>query len=273
LSIAFCPIESEGNMDLKEHLQLASSILVVTGAGISVASGISPFRKDKDAIWEKDVLEKGTFSYFLEDQVESWKWYRNRFAGLIDKEPNVAHYSLVQLERWAAGQDKDFLLVTQNIDTLHRQAGSQNLIEIHGRTDCVRCSKASCLRGEPLGRIEKKDFDFTLFDHQPSFANIPKCSICSSPVRAHVLWFDEMYDSHFDYQYERALVFAYQAQIILFIGTSFSVGITDSFWRIAMMNGTSMFAIDPSPSREYPQIIWIEEASEYYLPSLLEALV
>ncbi len=259
-------------MDLKEHLQQSSSILVVTGAGISVASGISPFRKDKDAIWAKDVLTKGTFSFFLEDQVESWKWYRKRFAGLLDKKPNPAHHCLVQMEKWSTRNEKEFLLVTQNIDTLHRKAGSQNLVEIHGRTDCVRCSRGNCLRGEPFGRIENGGFDFTLFDQRPCFENIPKCPICGSPVRAHVLWFDEMYDSHLDYEYERALVFAYQAELILFIGTSFSVGITDSFWRIAMMNETSMFAIDPSPSREYPQIHWVEEPSEDYLPRLLKEL-
>jgi len=259
-------------MNLQEQLQSAKSILVVTGAGISVASGIAAFRKDKDAVWENDVVTMGTFSFFKEDPVASWTWYRRRFADLVEKQPNAAHYALTQLEQWSIQEGKGFLLITQNIDTLHRKAGSEAVVEIHGRTDCVRCSNSDCLRGEPLGRIEPGEFDFSEFDSDPCFQSLPKCAICGSPVRAHVLWFDEMYDGHADYQYERSLVFAFEAELILFVGTSFSVGITDNIWRVAMHRRIPVFAIDPSPSKDYPNINWIEERSELYLPQLMKTL-
>ena len=153
--------------------------------------------------------------------MESWKWYQQRFSGLTEKKPNAAHVALAELEDWAQQQEKSFLVITQNIDTLHRKAGSENLVEIHGRSDCVRCSNAGCLRGEPLGRIEPGEFSFLAFDKNPCFQTLPKCTVCNSPVRAHVLWFDETYDSHADYQYERSLVFTYEADVILFVGTSF----------------------------------------------------
>ena len=76
---------------LLSDLRDASSILVVTGAGISVASGIAPFRgSDPDAVWNRDVMEKGTVRYFMEDTVGSWLWYGERFDGIYEKEPNPA---------------------------------------------------------------------------------------------------------------------------------------------------------------------------------------
>ena len=258
---------------LQKHLLEARSIVVVTGAGISVASGIAPFRKDKDAVWEQDILEMGTFAYFKENPVESWKWYRRRFSGLATKEPNAAHLALKNLEDWTLRHNKRFCLITQNIDALHRKAGSQNVIEIHGRSDCVRCSISNCLYGEPFGRLEASEVDFRTFDGNPCFENIPKCPACQSPVRAHVLWFDETYDAHMDYQFDRALMSVFDGHLIIFIGTSFSVGITDSIWQIAIQQNIPMFAIDPSPTKEIPNITWIEQKSEQYLPTLVENLL
>ncbi len=78
-------------------------ILVVTGAGISLASGIPTFRgSDKDAVWKRDVTELGTFHYFCMDPVGSWRWYLSRFAALAGAEPNDGHGALVALERWCA---------------------------------------------------------------------------------------------------------------------------------------------------------------------------
>jgi NAD-dependent SIR2 family protein deacetylase len=272
LSKLFCPIESEVKMGLQQEFQMAQSILIVTGAGISVASGISPFRKHKDAVWERDIVTKGTFSYFCEDPVASWQWYRNRFANLVDKKPNPAHFALVQMEKWASDNQKEFLLVTQNIDTLHRKAGSKKLIEIHGRSDCVRCCNPRCIRGEPYGRLEPEEVSFSEFDASPSLSTLPTCPVCNSIVRAHVLWFDETYDGHADYQYERVLTSAFDCHLIVFIGTSFSVGITDSIWRIAKHQNIPMYAIDPSPSKEYNDIFWIEKSAEKLLPSIVSDL-
>src|SRR4051794_19899120 len=103
-------------------------ILVLTGAGISVASGIPTFRgSDAGAIWAKDVTELATLRYFTSNPVGAWRWYRERFLRVLAALPNPAHHALVRLERWQASRRRDFLLVTQNIDPLHERAGSVRL--------------------------------------------------------------------------------------------------------------------------------------------------
>ena len=82
-------------------------ILVVTGAGISLASGIPTFRgQDPGAIWKKDVTELGTFRYFSQDPVGSWRWYLSRFAKTVGARPNPAHTALVSLENFCERQGR-----------------------------------------------------------------------------------------------------------------------------------------------------------------------
>src|SRR4051794_18726541 len=93
------------------------SMLVVTGAGVSHASGIATFRgSDPGAVWANSVKEKATFAFFSRDPVGSWTWYLDRFRGLEDKQPNPAHHALRALETFQHARGGDFLLVTQNID-------------------------------------------------------------------------------------------------------------------------------------------------------------
>ena len=95
-------------------------LLVVTGAGISLASGIPTFRgSDPGAVWKKDITELGTHRYFTQDPVGSWRWYTERFDLVLDKEANAAHLALVDLERWQINRGGDFVLITQNVDPLH----------------------------------------------------------------------------------------------------------------------------------------------------------
>ena len=90
---------------LAEATRKARSVVVITGAGISLASGIPTFRgEDPGAVWANDIMEKGTFGYFRQDPAGSWAWYQRRFAGLLGFAPNPAHHALVALERWAVGQ-------------------------------------------------------------------------------------------------------------------------------------------------------------------------
>ena len=137
-------------------------ILVLTGAGISLASGIPTFRgSDEGAVWTRDVTELGTYRYFQRDPVGSWRWYLQRFAAALQAKPNAAHFALSELERWHAGRGGTFLLVTQNIDTLHEQAGSLDFVKVHGSADRARCSSPRC----PLGStatIALADLDFSL---------------------------------------------------------------------------------------------------------------
>jgi NAD-dependent deacetylase len=255
------------------HLRGAKNILTVTGAGISTASGIKPFRKDKDAVWEQHIMEKGTQDYFSRHPDQAWLWYLERFGGLQELQANPAHIALVALERWAISQEKEWTLITQNIDHLHTRAGAQDVIEIHGRSDSVRCPDIQCDFGAPQGSIPMSAMSdqFKVFERTRRAEDLPRCPQCSSFVRAHVLWFDEYYSVHDDFQWERAQEATLNADLIIFIGTSFSVGITEQILGVGARHHVPMFAIDPSPEK-IPSLRYIEERAEVYLPSLIESM-
>ncbi|MEC8277387.1 MAG: Sir2 family NAD-dependent protein deacetylase, partial [Myxococcota bacterium] len=138
--------------NLVHQITQSKGILVLTGAGVSVASGIAPFRgTDPEAVWNKDVTEKGTYAYFRSDVLGSWSWYLDRFSTLFGKQPNLAHHALVDMEEWCAKHHLNFTLLTQNIDGLHRDAGSQALFEVHGTVRRLRCGTTGCRYGEPHG--------------------------------------------------------------------------------------------------------------------------
>jgi NAD-dependent deacetylase len=249
----------------QEHRHL----LVVTGAGISLASGISTFRgEDPDAIWKKDVTELGTFRYFATDPVGSWRWYLSRFEKTVGAKPNPAHLALVALEDWHVRRGGEWLLVTQNIDGLHRQAGAKNLVEVHGRADRIRCPRTGCAHGAPAGSLPRSTFDLDRFAKDPTPASLPRCPACASIMRQHVLWFDEYYDSHRDYGWPRVLEAAGSAEAVLFIGTSFSVGVTDLVLTAALDRGRPVMSIDPAAGKPHSHVALLQSRAEDILPAV-----
>jgi NAD-dependent deacetylase len=248
-------------------------ILVVTGAGISLASGIPTFRgQDPGAIWKKDVTELGTFRYFSQDPVGSWRWYLSRFEGIMGAMPNPAHTALVTLEGYCERQGGEPLLITQNIDGLHRQAGSHRLIEVHGRADRLRCPRHGCANGAPAGSLPRTDFDLERFLADPSPATLPHCPHCQAVMRQHVLWFDEYYDSHDDYQWPRVLEAATSAHAVLFIGTSFSVGVTELILSTALERRRPVLSIDPAAAALVSGVVSLRARAEEILPVVCETL-
>ncbi|HET9765582.1 MAG TPA: Sir2 family NAD-dependent protein deacetylase [Thermoanaerobaculia bacterium] len=252
----------------------AGGLLVVTGAGVSAASGIPTFRgSDPGAIWKHDVTELGTRRYFEADPVGSWQWYMRRFDGVADARPNPAHAAIAELERWQVARGAPFLLVTQNVDTLHEQAGSARMVKVHGSADRVRCSREGCALGAPRGSLPRASLDLAAFRREPALTHLPRCPTCGALLRQHVLWFDETYDEHEDYQLPRVLDAAEAAAVVLFAGTSFSVGITDLLVNAAWRNGAEAFAIDPAaPPRPTPGVRHLRAAAEELLPPVVAAL-
>jgi NAD-dependent SIR2 family protein deacetylase len=249
-------------------------VLVVTGAGISLASGIPTFRgTDPGAVWKRDVTELGTVQYFYDEPEGSWSWYLHRFSSLLGKKPNPGHTALASLEDWCEQRSKPFLLVTQNIDGLHLEAGAKKIIEVHGAARKVRCSKFNCKFGAPSGSIDRTNIQAQQdkFLADPTRANVPRCPECDSLLRQHVLWFDEFYNGHDDYQWNRTLLASEQAELLLFIGTSFSVGVTELMLRAGRKNRIPIYNIDPAGD-EIRSVTRIAEGSEEALPALLAAL-
>src|SRR5271165_2375369 len=114
---------------LAELVRAAGSVVALTGAGVSVPSGIPDFRSPGTGLWERvDPMEVAHIDVFRDDPERFWGFYSERFGALQDKQPNDVHRALVTLER-AGMLDA---VITQNIDMLHRKAGTRELVEVHG---------------------------------------------------------------------------------------------------------------------------------------------
>jgi len=252
-------------------------VVVVTGAGISHASGIPTFRgSDTEAIWKVSDVEMATFAFFQSDPVTQWRWYLDRFKTLQGAQPNAAHRALADYEAWQQSEGR-FSLVTQNIDTLHEEAGSRSMIKVHGTSDRLRCVRSGCDLAEPRGSIDRAEIELAAFTQKPDPENLPRCPECGELLRAHVLFFDEYYHSHVDYRFDEVEKAAHEADFVLFIGTSFSVGVTDLFVRAAALDGTPSCAIDParlaSTAALSPGVEHIQGVAEEILPSAVDGVV
>lgn len=154
------------------------NILILTGAGISAESGLGTFR-EKGGLWEKfDPIKLATPEAFADDPARVLEFYNARRANLADAKANAAHFALAELEQaWMMAGRGEFTLVTQNIDDLHEQAGSANLLHMHGELLKTRCQACGHL--------------YT--DAGPITHGAP-CSACGKPhgLRPHVVWFGEM---------------------------------------------------------------------------------
>ena len=131
---------------LADLVREAGSVVALTGAGISVPSGIPDFRSPGTGLWEDvDPMEVAHIDAWRADPERFWRFYGDRFAALQDKRPNGAHAALVELER----RGHLDAVVTQNIDRLHRRAGTTRLVEVHGTIDhssCLACGAARAAR-------------------------------------------------------------------------------------------------------------------------------
>ncbi len=249
-------------------------LVVVTGAGISLASGIPTFRgTDKDAVWKKDVTELGTYRFFRQNPVESWLWSHRIFGATRDALPNPAHDALAAIEKHHLAGGGRFLLITQNIDTLHEQAGSRQLVKVHGSADRYRCaSPLGCVNGAPSGSIAAAEVDFEPFFAAPTLDTLPRCTVCGDLLRRHVLWFDEYYQEHDDYQWQKVQDAAQLMDALLFVGTSFSVGVTEMFLQAALFSRVPAFSVDPSGFRPHPRLETIAAKAEELLPAVSSRL-
>ena len=151
--------------------------MALTGAGISVPSGIPDFRTPGKGLWEKvDPMEVAHIDAFHRDTSRFWSFYRPRFEALADKGPNRAHEVLAELE--ARGMLS--AVITQNVDRLHRKAGSERVIEVHGSIASSSCT--ACGASYPLERVDE------LFDED----GIAACAACAGKVKPDVVLFGEL---------------------------------------------------------------------------------
>jgi NAD-dependent deacetylase len=189
-----------------ELLRGSQRAVALTGAGISVPSGIPDFRTPGTGLWENvDPMEVAHIEAWRRDPDRFWSFYAQRFATLVDKRPNEAHLALAELERRGLIR----AVITQNIDRLHRMAGTRRLIEVHGSIEWSKCM--SCGGKFPLDSV---------VEALRAEDGAPECPACIAPLKPDVVLFGELLP-------ERAMAeaeeLAMAADLMLCVGSSLEV--------------------------------------------------
>jgi NAD-dependent protein deacetylase/lipoamidase len=194
-----------GVVELGELIADSRSTVALTGAGISVPSGIPDFRTPGEGLWEKvDPMSVATIDAFHQDPKRFWDFYRPRFHDLADKQPNPAHLALAELEMRGLID----AVVTQNIDRLHAKAGSERVVEVHGSIATASCT--SCQARYELHQVE------SLFDAD----GVAECSCCAGKVKPDVVLFGEVLPAD---AMARAQELCAGADLLLCVGSSLEV--------------------------------------------------
>jgi NAD-dependent protein deacetylase/lipoamidase len=206
----------------RERIAAARSLTVLTGAGISADSGVPTFR-GTDGLWRNYRAEDlATPEAFERDPRLVWEWYNWRREVLATKKPNEAHLALAELEQRLA--DKMWL-ITQNVDGLHRQAGSHRLSEIHGNIWLVRCTGCGTV-------TENRRVPIPI---------LPTCQNCKALLRPHIVWFGESLDPT---ELRRCNYALLSCDFFLVIGTSGVVYPAAGFATVAKEAGATVAEIN-----------------------------
>jgi NAD-dependent deacetylase len=198
--------EAAGAARLAELIREAGSVVALTGAGISVPSGIPDFRSPQTGLWRNvDPMAVAHIDAFRRDPERFWGFYGQRFALLRDKRPNGAHAALVELER----RGRLDAVITQNIDGLHAMAGTRDLVEVHGSiatSSCPACGRSYELE-TVRGLLEAAE------------DGVPRCG-CGAALKPDVVLFGEFLP---EAALSRAFALAEGADVLLCVGSSLEV--------------------------------------------------
>ncbi|MGB4571712.1 MAG: Sir2 family NAD-dependent protein deacetylase [Rectinemataceae bacterium] len=229
------------------------SIVVLTGAGLSVASGIKPFR-GPGGLWNDGTLVRlSHIDTFMRDPDSVWSFWGEARIDAARAEPNSAHLALAEFER-SLPEDSRFLLATQNVDGLHLRAGSRRVAELHGRVRRTRCSDPECAL-EP-------------FDDDESYSGgTPRCPLCGSPLRPDIVFFGETLGP----EGREAAVAVASCDLFIAAGTSGTVWPAADYARKAAVSGARTIFVNLEPLD--PPVPWFREIrlgrAEEILPELL----
>lgn len=225
-------------------------VVVLTGAGVSVASGLRPYR-GPGGLWTAHP-ELTAQAHAGAPAADVWALGASMRRAVAGAAPNAAHHALASFEGAIARAGGEFFLITQNVDGLHRRAGSRRVIELHGALVRSRCS--SCARAA--------------FDDDRADAAPPPCPSCGAPLRPDIVLFDEPLGAAEEMGAKRALR---GCDLFLAIGTSGTVWPASSFVRSATFEGarTVFVNLEPmtAPAPAYDEIHL--GPAEQVLPALL----
>jgi NAD-dependent deacetylase len=239
-----------------ELLQRSTYSIALTGAGISVPSGIPDFRSPHSGLWDKvNPMIVGSLIGFRLNPQAFFDWVRPLTQVALAAQPNPAHYALAQMEQ--AG--KLNAVITQNIDMLHTRAGSQNVIEVHGslsRATCIRCFR---------------EFDSDQFiDQFIQDGKAPHCPVCGGILKPNVILFGEALP-HEAVQKARNAVRA--CRVILVAGSSLAVAPVCDWPEDAVRHGAHLIIInkESTPLDDRATIIFHDDVATV-LPKIAEQL-
>jgi NAD-dependent deacetylase len=216
----------------RAHVASARSITVLTGAGISADSGVPTFR-GPDGLWRIYRAEDlATPEAFERDPRLVWEWYNWRRELIATKSPNPAHVALAELER---RENERMWLITQNVDGLHRAAGSRRLSEIHGNIWMVRCTGCGVVNE----------------DRRVPIQILPTCDACGALLRPHIVWFGESLDPA---DLRRCTETLQSCDLLLVIGTSGVVYPAAGFASVAKQAGATVVEINLDETPQAPLV-------------------
>ncbi len=226
-------------------------LVALTGAGVSQESGLRTFRDAQAGLWAQyKPTELASPEAFARDPKLVWDWYAWRREAVKAVRPNAGHYALVGFEK----RTSHFTLITQNVDNLHRMAGSQNVLELHGNIQRVRC--AEC-------------YTFTEIWDDDSEA-VPRCKECGGLLRPDVVWFGESLPR---VQLEAAVQAARTCDVFFSIGTSGVVQPAASLAFAAHNRGAIIVEINAEATPLTPKADYVLHGkSGEILPRLVEAV-
>jgi len=217
--------------DLRARLARARRVAVLSGAGISAESGVPTFRGSGGLWKERRAEELATPEAFKRDPKLVWEFYDYRRRALSGLAPNQAHIALAGLAdklRDRGAKESGLTIITQNVDGLHRDAGSRDLLELHGNIWRVRCTVCGAV-------TENRDVPIEI---------LPYCRLsrCKGLLRPDIVWFGEMLPEGI---FEEACKQAADADIMLIIGTSGVVQPAAGLAEYARTGGAYLVEINP----------------------------
>ena len=208
----------------------ARSVIALTGAGISVPSGIPDFRSPGTGLWEKvDPMEVAHIDAFRRDPDRFWSFYSERFAGLVDKRPNPAHEAIAELERRGLVRG----VITQNVDRLHRQAGSRHVVEVHGSIDHCVCPECG-------GRVPLENV-LEIIRTTPT----PECTACIAALKPDVVLFGELLP---EAAMAEAHALAQEADLMMAVGSSLEVFPVAALPGLTLEGGGRLVLVTQGPT-------------------------
>lgn len=202
--------------------------IALTGAGMSTPSGIPDFRSEGSGLWTRyNPLEVASLSAFRYHPERFFKWLRPLASHMLNAQPNPGHFSLATLEK--AGYLK--AIITQNIDTLHQRAGSQNVLEVHGTFETLTCT----------GCHQQIQANQEIMDLLIDKGTIPRCSECGEILKPDVVLFEEQLPAQVWNQARRAIR---SCDLMLVLGSSLTVNPVSHLPLEAHQKGASLIIIN-----------------------------